>query len=123
MPNVASRACGALYSPRAACLPACANAFAARRNAPRSWSDGSSSCFIVGMAACTDRPEELHRRRAVRGAGVLAAYFVFTFLAWDSRTRALPRWFVYASIVVDVALLLGSSSRFHIQYRSRRRST
>ena len=49
---------------------------------------------------------------------VLAAYFAFTLLRLGlAHARRLPRWFIYASIVVDVGLLLGLIFSFHIQYR------
>jgi adenylate cyclase len=48
---------------------------------------------------------------------VLSAYFVFTLVRLAlAHARRLPRWFVYASIVVDMALLLGLIFSFHIQY-------
>jgi adenylate cyclase len=47
----------------------------------------------------------------------LAAYFAFTVfrVALSYRTR-LPSWFLFLSIVVDVALLCGLIFSFHIQY-------
>jgi adenylate cyclase len=48
---------------------------------------------------------------------VLSAYFLFTLLRLGlAHARRLPRWFVYVSIVVDMALLLGLIFSFHIQY-------
>jgi len=49
---------------------------------------------------------------------VLAAYFAFTLLrlALAHRHR-LPEWLRYASIVIDMALLLGMIWSFHLQYQ------
>ncbi|MBI3708770.1 MAG: adenylate/guanylate cyclase domain-containing protein [Proteobacteria bacterium] len=48
----------------------------------------------------------------------LSAYFCFTVLRlWLSYRRALPGWFLSASVVVDMALLLGMIWSFHLQYQ------
>lgn len=48
---------------------------------------------------------------------VLAAYFAFTLLRLTLAYRhRLPEWLRYASIVVDMALLLGMIWSFHLQY-------
>src|SRR4030095_1486007 len=48
---------------------------------------------------------------------VLSAYFLFTLVRLAvAHARKLPRWFVYVSIVVDMALLMGLIFSFHIQY-------
>lgn len=48
----------------------------------------------------------------------LAAYFGFTALRLVlAHTRRMPRWLVYVSVVVDIALLLGLIWSFHLQYR------
>ncbi len=48
----------------------------------------------------------------------LAGYFAFTVLRLAlAYARRLPRWFVYLSVVVDMALLLGLIWSFHLQYR------
>ena len=76
--------------------------------------------FIVGMAVVyTIAPKKFTGDAPFAPVPwVLAAYFVFTFLRLGlAHARRLPRWFVYASIVVDVALLLGLIFSFHIQYR------
>lgn len=47
----------------------------------------------------------------------LAVYTVFTIIRlWLAVQRRLPRWFVGASIVVDVAVLLVTIWSFHLQY-------
>ncbi|HVF64575.1 MAG TPA: adenylate/guanylate cyclase domain-containing protein [Casimicrobiaceae bacterium] len=49
---------------------------------------------------------------------VLAAYALFTVIRLMlAHKRMLPRAFIYASIVVDMALLLGLIFSFHVQYR------
>src|ERR671912_696339 len=76
--------------------------------------------FIVGMAVVyTVAPKKFGDDVAFAPVPwVLAAYFVFTLLRLAlAHARRLPRWFVYVSIVVDVALLLGLIFSFHIQYR------
>lgn len=48
----------------------------------------------------------------------LAAYFGFTALRLLlAHGRRMPRWLVYVSVVVDIALLLGLIWSFHLQYR------
>ena len=48
----------------------------------------------------------------------LAAYFGFTTLRLVlAHARRMPRWLVYVSVVVDMALLLGLIWSFHLQYR------
>jgi len=48
----------------------------------------------------------------------LAAYFGFTLLRLAlAHARRMPRWLVYVSVVVDMALLLGLIWSFHLQYR------
>ncbi|HSS64354.1 MAG TPA: adenylate/guanylate cyclase domain-containing protein [Gammaproteobacteria bacterium] len=47
----------------------------------------------------------------------LSAYLLFTIVRLLlAHGRRLPHWFVYASIVVDMSLLLGLIWSFHIQY-------
>ncbi len=47
----------------------------------------------------------------------LSAYLLFTIVRLLlAHARCLPHWFVYASIVVDMSLLLGLIWSFHIQY-------
>ncbi len=76
--------------------------------------------FIVGMAIVyTIAPKKFTGDAPFAPVPwVLAAYFVFTLLRLAlAHARRLPRWFVYVSIVVDIALLLGLIFSFHIQYR------
>jgi adenylate cyclase len=48
----------------------------------------------------------------------LAAYFAFTALRLVlAHARRMPRWLIYVSAVVDIALLLGVIWSFHLQYR------
>jgi adenylate cyclase len=48
---------------------------------------------------------------------VLGLYLGFTLLRLVlAHRRALPQWFAYASIVIDMALLLGLIWSFHLQY-------
>ncbi len=48
---------------------------------------------------------------------VLAAYFAFTLTRlWLSFVRRLPGWLVALSVVVDMALLLGTIWTFHLKY-------
>ena len=75
--------------------------------------------FIVGMAVVyTIAPKKFTGDAPFAPVPwVLAAYFGFTLLRLGlAHARRLPRWFVYASIVVDMALLLGLIFSFHIQY-------
>lgn len=75
--------------------------------------------FIVGMAVVyTIAPKKFTGNAPFAPVPwVLAAYFVFTLLRLGlAHARRLPRWFVYGSIVVDMALLLGLIFSFHIQY-------
>ncbi len=47
----------------------------------------------------------------------LSAYLAFTIVRLLlAHARRLPHWFVYASIVVDMSLLLGLIWSFHVQY-------
>ena len=47
----------------------------------------------------------------------LSAYLVFTIVRLLlAHGRRLPRWFVYASIVADMTLLMGLIWSFHVQY-------
>jgi hypothetical protein len=47
----------------------------------------------------------------------LSAYLVFTIVRLLlAHGRRLPRWFVYASIVADMGLLMGLVWSFHVQY-------
>ena len=47
----------------------------------------------------------------------LSAYLLFTIVRLVlAHARRLPHWFVYASIIVDMALLLGLIWSFHVQY-------
>ncbi len=49
---------------------------------------------------------------------VLAAYFAFTLLRLVLAHRhRLPQWLRYASVVIDMALLLGLIFSFHLQYQ------
>jgi adenylate cyclase len=75
--------------------------------------------FIVGMAVVyTIAPKKFTADAPFAPVPwVLTAYFVFTLLRLGlAHARRLPRWFVYVSIVVDMALLLGLIFSFHIQY-------
>ncbi len=75
--------------------------------------------FIVGMAVVyTIAPKKFTGDAPFAPVPwVLAAYFIFTLLRLGlAHARRLPRWFVYVSIVVDMALLLGLIFSFHIQY-------
>ena len=48
---------------------------------------------------------------------VLAAYFAFTLTRlWLSFVRRLPGWLVALSVVIDMALLLGTIWTFHLKY-------
>ena len=48
---------------------------------------------------------------------VLAAYFAFTLTRlWLSFVRRLPGWLIALSVVVDMALLLGTIWTFHLKY-------
>lgn len=48
----------------------------------------------------------------------LAGYLAFTLTRLAlAYARRMPRWFVYLSVVVDMALLLGLIWTFHLQYR------
>ena len=76
--------------------------------------------FIVGMAVVyTLAPKKFGDDVTFAPVPwILSAYFVFTlFRLGLAHARRLPRWFVYASIVVDIALLLVLIFSFHIQYR------
>ena len=76
--------------------------------------------FIVGMAVVyTVAPKKFSDDVAFAPVPwILSAYFVFTLLRLGlAHARKLPRWFVYASIVVDMTLLLVLIFSFHIQYR------
>lgn len=75
--------------------------------------------FIVGMAIVyTIAPKKFTAEAPFAPVPwVLSAYFAFTMLRLGlAHARRLPRWFVYVSIVVDMALLLGLIFSFHIQY-------
>ena len=49
---------------------------------------------------------------------VLSAYLIFTLLKLLLICKQLlPRWFVYLSVVIDMALLMGLIWSFHLQYR------
>jgi len=76
--------------------------------------------FIVGMAIVyTIAPKKFSEDVAFAPVPwVLTTYFAFTLLRLGlAHARRLPRWFVYASIVVDITLLLVLIFSFHIQYR------
>ena len=76
--------------------------------------------FIVGMAVVyTLAPKKFAGDVAFAPVPwILSAYFTFTLLRLGlAYARKLPRWFVYASIVVDMALLLVLIFSFHLQYR------
>ena len=77
--------------------------------------------FIVGHGRRVhDRAEEVQRRRGVRACAVGAHRVLRRSRCCGSglaHARSLPRWFVYASIVVDMTLLLVLIFSFHIQYR------
>src|SRR5918993_4343334 len=76
--------------------------------------------FIVGMAVVyTIAPKKFSGDAAFAPVPwVLTTYFVFTLLRLGlAHARRLPRWFVYASFVVDITLLLVLIFSSHIQYR------
>ncbi|MBB4305085.1 adenylate cyclase [Rhodobium orientis] len=79
------------------------------------WAQLSAVVFFSMLYAIAPRAEGATGFNFVPFA--LAGYFVFTVLRlWLSYRFMLPAWFLFLSIVVDVALLMALIFSFHIQY-------